>query len=77
MEQKNPLGWSGEFISYEINFLLLYLYDDNNLRKAGKTIAAKVSNSIGFNESKNLVFMKENSVFEADIILDTRPSEEH
>lgn len=68
MEQKNPLGWSGGFIGYGINLLLLYLYADSNLRKAGKVIATRVSNSIGFNESKNLVFMKENSAFEAEVI---------
>ncbi len=68
MEQKNPLGWSGEFIGYGINLLLLYLYADNNLQKAVKVIATRVSHNMGFNESKNLVFMKENSVFEAEVI---------
>ncbi|WP_045576666.1 hypothetical protein [Desulfosporosinus sp. I2] len=67
MEQKSPLGWSGNFIGYGVDLLLLYLFTDNNLRKAGKKIAVQVSNRIGFNESKNLVFMKENSVFETEV----------
>lgn len=66
MEQKSPLGWSGNFIGYGVDLLLLYLYADNNLRKAGKNIAVRVSNRMGFNES-NLVFMKENSVFETEV----------
>ncbi|NSW92464.1 MAG: hypothetical protein HPY74_17705 [Firmicutes bacterium] len=49
--------------------MLLYLYADHNLRKACKKIAARVSNRMGFNESKNLVFMKENSVFETEVIV--------
>jgi len=67
MEQKGPLGWSGNFIGHGVDLMLLYLYADNNLRIAGKKIAARVSSSIGFNESKNLVFIKENSVFETDV----------
>jgi len=67
MEQRSPLGWSGNFIGYGIDLLLLYLYADNNLRKAGKKIAVQVSNRMGFNESKNLVFMKENSVLETEV----------
>lgn len=67
IEQKGPLGWSGNFIGYGVDLMLLYLYADNNLRKAGKKIAARVSNRIGFNESKNLVFIKENSIFETDV----------
>lgn len=67
MEQRSPLGWSGNFIGYGVDLLLLYLYADNNLRKAGKKIAVKVSNRMGFNESNNLVLMKENSVFETEV----------
>ena len=67
MEQRSPLGWSGNFIGYGVDLLLLYLYADNNLRKAGKKIAVQVSNRMGFNESKNLVFMKENFVFETEV----------
>lgn len=67
MEQKSPLGWSGSFIGYGVDLLLLYLYADDNLGKAGKKIAAQVSNRMGFNESKNLVFMKENSAFETEV----------
>lgn len=67
MEQKSPLGWSGHFIGYGVDLMLLYLYADNNLRKAGKKVAAQVSNRVGFDESKNLVFMKENSVFDTDV----------
>jgi len=67
MEQRSPLGWSGNFIGYGVDLLLLYLYADNNLRKAGKKIAVQVSNRMGFNESNNLVFMKENSVFETEV----------
>jgi len=74
MEQKSPLGWSGNFIGYGVYLLLLYLYTDNNLRKAGKKIAVQVSNRMGFNESNNLVFMKENSVFETEV--STQKSEE-
>ncbi|MGE5631884.1 MAG: hypothetical protein ACM3TR_12415 [Caulobacteraceae bacterium] len=67
MEQKSPLGWSGHFISNGIDLMLLYLYADNNLGKAGKKIAARLSDRLGFNESKNLVFMEENSVFETEV----------
>ena len=67
MEQKSPLGWSGNFIGYGVDLILLYLYADYNLRKAGKKIAARVSKRMGFNESKNLLFMKENSVFETEV----------
>ena len=68
MEQKNPLGWSGSFIELGIDLMLLCLYEGNHPRKAGKEIAARVANKIGFNESKNLVFMKENSVFETEVV---------
>lgn len=68
IEQKNPLGWSGKFIGNGINLLLLYLYADNNLQKAVKVISTRVSNNMRFDEGKNLVFMKENSVFEANVI---------
>ncbi len=67
MEQKSSLGWSGHFIGAGIDLMLLYLYADKSLRKAGKKIAAHLSNRLGFNESKNLVFMKENSVFETEV----------
>ena len=67
MEQKKPLGWSGSFIGYGVDLLLLYLYKDQNLRKASKKIAARVANRMGFDESENLVFMKENSVFETEV----------
>ena len=67
MEQKNPLGWSGNFVSHGLDLMLLYLYADNDLRKACKKIAFRVSNRMGFNESKNLVFMKEISVFETEV----------
>lgn len=49
--------------------MLLYLYNDNNLRKACKTIAEAVSDRMGFQQSKNLVFMKENFVFENEIAI--------
>jgi hypothetical protein len=67
LEQKSPLGWSGHFIGEGINLMLLYLYADKGLRKAGKEIAAHLSSRLGFNERKNLVFMKENSVFETEV----------
>jgi len=67
MKQKNPLGWSGNFISHGLDLMILYLYVGNNLGKAGKKIAVQVSNRIGFNESKNLLFMKESSVFETEV----------
>ncbi len=67
LEQKSPLGWSGTFIGYGVDLMLLYLYADNNLGKAGKKIEAQISNRIGFNESKNLVFMKENCAFETEV----------
>lgn len=67
MEQKSPLGWSGNFIGHGVDLMLLYLYADDNLRKASKKIVAQVSNRMGFNESKNLVFMKGNSVFETEV----------
>jgi len=67
MEQKNPLGWSGRFIGYGVDLLLLYLYAGNTLGKAGKNIAVRVSNKMGFNEIKNLVFMKENFIFETEV----------
>lgn len=67
MEQKSPLGWSGSFIGHGVDLMLLYLYAGYNPGKAGKKIAAQVSNRMGFNENKNLVFMKENSVFETEV----------
>lgn len=67
MEQKSSLGWSGNFIGYGVDLMLLYLYEDSNLRKAGKKIADRVSNRVGFYESKNFVFMKENYVFETEM----------
>ncbi|OPZ94178.1 MAG: hypothetical protein BWY74_00768 [Firmicutes bacterium ADurb.Bin419] len=67
MEKKSSLGWSGHFIGVGIDLMLLYLYADKSLRKAGKKIAVELSNSLGFNKSKNLVFMKENFVFETDV----------
>ena len=67
MEQKRSLGWSGNFIGYGVDFMLLYLYMDHNPRKAGKSIATRVSNRIGLTECKNLVFIKENFVFETDV----------
>ncbi len=33
-EQKQPLGWSGNFIGHDIRLMLLYLYADSNPRKA-------------------------------------------
>lgn len=67
MEQKSPLGWSGNFIGYGVDLMLLYLYADLNLRNAGKKIAARISNEMGFNEKKNLVLMQVNSVFETEV----------
>jgi len=66
-EQKNSLGWSGHFIRYGLDLMILYLYADSQLKKAGKHILERVSRSVGFDESKNLVFMKENAVFESDM----------
>ena len=74
MEQRNPLGWSGNFIGHGIDLMLLYLYADSNPRKAVKSIVGRISNNIGFAECKNLVFIKENSVFEADV--NTQKSDE-
>lgn len=67
MEQKNALGWSGHFIGCGIDLMLLYLYANNNLQKACKDIATRLSRKLGFGESKNLVFMKENSAFESEV----------
>jgi len=68
VEQKNPLGWSGSFIELGMDLMLLRLYVGNHLRIACKEIAARVANRIGFSESKNLVFMKDNSVFEVEVV---------
>lgn len=67
MEKKNPLGWTGNFIGHGIDLMLLYLYADSNPGKAVKSIATGISSRIGFDECRNLVFIKENSVFEADV----------
>jgi hypothetical protein len=67
IEQKEPLGWSGNFMGYGLDLMILYLYSDNSLRKAIKKIVARISTRTGFNESKNSVFMKENSVFENQV----------
>ena len=61
------MGWSGHFIRYGLDLMILYLYADSQLKKAGKHILERVSRSVGFDESKNLVFMKENAVFESDM----------
>ncbi len=66
-EQKRPLGWSGSFIGDGLDLMLLYLYADVKLRKACKNLAARVSSRIGFNELKNLVFIKENYIFETEV----------
>ncbi|HHY72033.1 MAG TPA: hypothetical protein GX497_02160 [Bacillus bacterium] len=66
-EQKNPLGWSGNFISHGLDLMLLYLYADHNLRKAGKKISTRVLRRIGFHENKNLLFMEESSLFETEV----------
>lgn len=66
IEQKNPLGWSGKFISYGVHLLLLYLYSDSAPGKACKKIADNISTQVCLFTGKNLVFMTENSVFETD-----------
>jgi hypothetical protein len=68
MEQKSSIGWNGKFIGHGLDLMLLFLYADNNLKKAGKEIADRVSRRIGFNESKNLVFIKENLIFKTEVI---------
>lgn len=65
--KKNPLGWSSHFIGYGIDLLLLFLYADKQLKKAGKRILERVAKRLDFDASKNLVFMKENAVFASDI----------
>lgn len=66
MEQKKPLGWTGKFIGHGVELMLLYLYAGNNLRKAGKEIAYRISRSIGFNDETNLVFIRKNMFMETD-----------
>ena len=65
MKQKSPLGWSGKFIGYGVNAMLLYLYADTDLKKACKNIAEYFSAHVSFT-GKNLIFMTENSVFETE-----------
>lgn len=65
--KKNPLGWSSHFIGYGIDLLLLFLYADNQLHKAGKHILGRVAKRLDFDDSENLVFMKENAVFASDL----------
>lgn len=67
MEQKEPLGWSGKFISYGLDLMILLLYVDQNLQKAVKSIVARVSRRFGFDEAKNLLFIKENYIFETEV----------
>jgi len=69
MEQKNPLGWSGNFVGDGVNLMLLYLYADNKLRKACKMISERISCSLGFHKSKDLIFMKENFVLETEVAM--------
>lgn len=66
MKQKNPLGWSGEFIVYGVDAMLLYLYADTDLRKACKNIAENFSSNACSFTGKNLIFMTENSAFETE-----------
>ena len=66
-EYQKPLGWSGNFIIHGINLMLLYLYAESNPRKASQEIIFRVSNKLGFNKSKNLVFFKENIIFENEV----------
>jgi hypothetical protein len=66
MEQKSPLGWTGNFIGHGIDLMLLYLYADNDPAKAVKAIAGRISNRIGFHEKKNLIFIAEDPVLESD-----------
>lgn len=63
LEDKRPLGWSGRFIKYGVDLLLLHLYAGPTLGKAGKKIAGQVAARSGFHESQNLVFMQENPIF--------------
>jgi len=67
VDPKGSLGWTGNFIGHGANLMLLYLYAGNNLRKAGKEIAARVSNRMGFSESKIFEFVKENPVLGRDV----------
>lgn len=69
MEQKKPLGWSGHFIGPGVDLMLLLIYSDNKLLKAVKKTADRVLNECGFKESKNLVFMKDNLLFESDVCM--------
>lgn len=60
MEQKNPLGWSGKFISAGLDLMLLYLYAGISLDKAGRVIVDRIVNHIGFNKNKDFVFIEDN-----------------
>lgn len=69
MEQKKPLGWSGNFIGCGVDLMLLYLYADKKLKKAGEKVAENVSSMTGFNDSKNLLFMDDSSMFDIEVTL--------
>ncbi len=66
-EQKNPLGWTGEFIWYGVRLMLLYLYDDKKLNNALKKINLEISESIGFKCNKNLLFIEKNNILEKNV----------
>jgi hypothetical protein len=65
--QKASLGWTGTFIPHGIDLMLLYLYAEPHPKKAVKRIADRVTNRIGFDKAKNLLFFKENYIFEKDV----------
>ena len=53
---KGSLGWSGNFIGYGIKIFLLYLYDEECLKKATKNIAGDIAYSFGFNKNEEFYF---------------------
>lgn len=67
LEKKDPLGWSGHFVGCGVVLMLLYLYAGSDAGRACKAVAAEASDLVHFDDVKNLVFMKEGHVFEAEV----------
>jgi hypothetical protein len=65
---KGALGWSGSFIGDGLDLMLLYLLSSESLGKACKSISQRTSSGLGFSKPNNLIFFRENWIFENDIV---------
>ncbi|MFA6736513.1 MAG: hypothetical protein WC102_08275 [Saccharofermentanales bacterium] len=69
-EHDGSLGWSGSFVYYGVHLMLLYLYQGDELGKAGQEVSYWISYLIGFNTGINRIFFSEGYIFEDDSVLE-------